>query len=580
MDENESARLAAALDLPPEIATLLLRRGRRELGEIEAFLNPSLSLLPPATLLKGMEEATAILEKCVKEKRPVGIYGDYDVDGITGSAVLYLFLKEIGLEVSCYQPDRLREGYGLHEHGIRQLHAENLRNRGEAGVLLSVDCGISGHDAVVVARQLGFTVIITDHHRPPDLLPPADAIINPMQPGCLFPDKNLAGVGVAFYLIMGLRSRLFRHGFWPAEAPPNLKNYLDLVALGTVADQVELTGVNRILVKAGLQVMNEKMAAHALRPGVRQLIKTARTGGREMSVEDFAFRLAPRINAAGRIGKPDAAMRLLISNDSGEGERLAAELEEANRLRRELEQQLLAATLEQAEQDVRDGRRTLVLAGDNWHSGVIGIVATRLMERFFRPTVLVSFSDDIGTGSARSIPGLHLYETLEGMHDVLERYGGHEMAAGMTVRRENFQKFRERFEARAIDRLDPEDLAPKLLYDHSIAMTRLADSLFLRYYERLSPFGTGNPEPLFLCRGVRLTQPRLVGGTHLRCRMGQGDVSMAGIGFGLGHLLDNGGLPHHEVDVAVRLRVNEYWSSKEWELNLVDIRETAVGGGQ
>ncbi|MEJ2032437.1 MAG: single-stranded-DNA-specific exonuclease RecJ [Deltaproteobacteria bacterium] len=455
MDREHAAALAAELDVPVGIAAILLQRGIQDAEKAHAFLNPTFGQLPSPFLMKDMSKAVAILVEAIQRGRRVVVYGDYDVDGATGAAVLVLFLRRLGLTVHARQPHRLVHGYGLHRELIPELEI-----LAPAGVLVTVDCGISNHGPVAAAKEKGLAVIVTDHHQPQATLPPADAVLNPLQPGCAFPFKQLAGVGVAFYLAMGLRSRLNEQEHWQGreEEMPNLRELLDLVAMGTVADMVPLLGPNRIFVRAGLDVLQG-----AERPGLGCLLETAGISGRRrLTAEDIGFRLGPRINAAGRTGNPDRALELLLTDDMVVARRLAGELESANRNRQALEEKIANQAMTAAMKFLQAGCRTLVLQGKEWHSGVLGIVASRLLNRFYRTTILLTEKEGLLTGSGRSIPEFHLHHALEDCGDLLERYGGHANAAGLALRPENVPVFRERLETKAAQ-LAAEDLQPKLL---------------------------------------------------------------------------------------------------------------------
>ncbi|MDA8164988.1 MAG: single-stranded-DNA-specific exonuclease RecJ [Desulfobacteraceae bacterium] len=557
-DPKRAATLASELEVPFGIGAILLQRGLDDPRAAHDFLNPAFEQLPSPFLMKGMAEATAILADAIRQGRAVAVYGDYDVDGATGTAVLALFLRRLGLTVHARQPHRLHHGYGLHRRLIPELQA-----LAPGGVLITVDCGISDREAVAAANEGGLTVIVTDHHQPPSTLPPADAVLNPLQPGCSFPFKHLAGVGVAFYLAMGLRSRLKEQGYWPGAAGmPNLRELLDLAAVGTVADIVPLVGPNRIFVRAGLEVLQE-----ARRPGLACLLETAGLLGKRLTAEDIGFRLGPRINAAGRLGDPGRALDLLLTDDSVLARKLAHELEKANRDRHALEEGMACQAMAAAAEFIQAGRRTMVLLGDAWHPGVLGIVASRVLNRFYRTTILLTEKEGLLSGSGRSVPEFHLHHALEGCKDLLVRYGGHANAAGLALQPESLPAFRERFEAEAAQ-LAPEDLRPKLLVDGQ-ATDDLFGGRFQEAYLRLAPFGMGNPEPVFASAGCRLLKPRLVGEKHLKFLWPHNGGRLEGIGFGFGHLLPI--LKSQEVGLAFSLRLNEFRGRESWQVNLVDI---------
>lgn len=578
LDEPQCRLLAEELQIPLAIATLLHQRGFSDGKVADTFLRPSLSHLPAPLLMKGMRTAVTIISEAINNRRPIALFGDYDVDGITGSALLALFLRELGLEVASHQPDRLTEGYGLNAGGLEILHDRCCRATGDArgAVLITVDCGITNTTEIEVARQMGFSVIVTDHHQVPPILPAADAILNPLQPGCDFPFKQLAGVGVAFYLCMGIRQHLLKAGFWPSGERPNLKKYLDLVAIGTVADMVPLLDVNRILVKAGLET-----AALESRPGLRSLADIAGIH-KGITPEDIAYRIGPRLNAAGRMGTPEKAMELLLTDNMIRGRQLAAELDDANRNRKLQERLAFEEAFGMAETEVRAGKKSLVLAGNNWHTGIIGIVASRLAEQFWRPVVLLAVDDrEDGVlpakGSGRTVPGLNLYELISGCGDLLEKYGGHDSAAGLTIKKENIGPFRKRLEQLVSEKLGGEELAPRMWIDCRAGLDDIFSPAFLKSYSQLAPFGQGNPEPVFHVGRIKLASTRVVGGTHLKFTVSQPGEHHGGIGFGLGGLAEQ--LKEKEHELAVNLRLNDFRGAGTYELNLVSVNSEPPDDG-
>jgi single-stranded-DNA-specific exonuclease len=435
-----------------------------------------------------------------------------------------------------------------------------------------VDCGIANVDEVYLARKLGCSVIITDHHAVPSQLPAADAVLNPLQPDCPFQFKHLAGVGVVFYLVMGVRKSLYDMGWWQREAVPNLKDYLDLVAVGSIADQVPLTDINRILVKAGLEVINSRQ-----RVGLAKLYEQA-AGGIDLgaiTAEDIAFKLAPRLNALGRVDKPDKAVELLTPDSPAIAAELVGQLERANEERKSIQQRLFTEASSQARILMQQNRHAIVLNGRNWHAGVLGIVASQLSEMFHRPTILLSEDNGRMKGSARSVKGLNIYEALSICAGFLVQFGGHKNAAGLSLRPENLDEFRMQFEAVAADMLTNVDLTPRLEYDEQLDQQQLFNDAFLSQYVKLAPFGTGNPEPVFLCRDLQFTGARIVGNKHLRFKVVDNGTSRDGIGFGLGFVLAD---INQQANVGVfTLRYNQFQGRGGWEMNLVDIKTPADG---
>ncbi len=574
-DPAHCRRLATSLGLPEALVAVLLRRGHTDEPGIQSFLHPSLADLPDPDLMLGMARAVELVVGALGSRQPIVVYADYDVDGLSAGAVIYHFLKNLGCkQVHYLLPHRLEDGYGVHEHLLAQFR-ENLGPAARP-LLITVDCGITDHRALAAAQELGYTVIITDHHRPSSTLPPAAAILNPHQRGCPFPCKNLAGVGVAFYLLMGLRRQLTGEGFFGKDEPPNLKEYLDLVALGTVADMVSLQGINRILVRAGLEVMQA-----GFRPGLAALAESADihgggakgTGGgkRALYPEDISFVLAPRLNAAGRVATPETAFRLLVTGDCAEAGVLAGELEDLNRWRRELSDQVYRQAREQALATAGENRSVLVLADDDWHHGVLGIAATRLQEDFNLPVILLGRENEESLkGSGRSIEGLDLLTAVDACRDLLQDCGGHAAALGLSLHRDNLEAFRRRLDQEIGRQLAVMPEKPAITVDWYFADGRI-DAGLTSSYHLLEPFGPGNPEPLFRVQGP-LAQAGVVGSNHLRFRWQQRDLNLPGIAFGYG---DAGVHHNHEaVELIFKLRRNIYRGRVSWQLQAKSIIPT------
>jgi single-stranded-DNA-specific exonuclease len=559
-------QLAAQVQLPLPVVRLLAKRGLTDAQTIHTFLNPSLQNLPSPFIMKGMKRAVGIFADAIKEQRPIIVYGDYDADGITATALLTLILQECGGRVSHYVPDRFEEGYGLNSRAVQTICTQD-NGATEEKLLITVDCGISDAVEVREARQLGCSVIITDHHTPPMKLPEADAVLNPLQPGCMFPFKHLAGVGVAFFLVMGLRKALFDKGWWQTDAVPNLKTYLDLVALGSIADLVPLQDINRILVSAGLEVMNSRM-----RLGLAKLYAIATRYGNNLQItaEDVAFKLAPRINAVGRMKSADKAVMLLTTDNAAQAAQIAEELEEANEQRKEFQQQLFSNAHRQAENLIKKKKSALVLCGKDWHVGVLGIVASQICESFHRPTIVLSIEANRIKGSGRSVKGMNLYKALSLCTDYIEQFGGHKRAAGLTINPDNLEKFREKFEQVTTAMLNEDDLVARLEYDDHIEQQFLFSKTFLQHYVRLAPFGKGNPEPLFVCDRLKFSSARIVGANHLKFTILDNETSRNGIGFNLGFVLP--GINDTTNMGAFHLRYNHFQGKGNWEMNLVDLK--------
>ncbi|MFQ5903844.1 MAG: single-stranded-DNA-specific exonuclease RecJ, partial [Candidatus Binatia bacterium] len=561
-DEGLVSLLSEGLKVPPLLARILVHRGLKEVDAAKRFLSSSLrSDLPSPFLMAGMEQAAGRLVHSLESRERVCIWGDYDVDGTTGAAALVSFLKEIGGEPIYYIPHRIDEGYGLNPKGLKQLSSQGVR------LIVTVDCGISNYREVELAQNLGIDVVIVDHHELPQDLPPAVAILNPHRPDCPFPDRELSGAGLAFYLIIGLRAKLREVGWFTRSGTPDIRRYLDIVTLGTIADMVPLQGVNRVLARRGLAELGG-----STRPGVLALKQVARISAGEVGVGQVAFQLGPRINAAGRMDAGLKVVEMLTTDSSEVAFRIAQELDGHNRERQAMEVQVLEEALSQVGADTApQDRYSIVLGREGWHPGVLGIVASRIVERFHRPTVVVGFHGGEGKGSARSIRGFHLVEGLRRCADFLEKFGGHEYAGGLSIQQEKFPFFVDRFEEIARTCLTPEDLIPALEVDAQLDFSEIGLSL-ARQLDVLQPFGIGNPEPLFITKAVEISEQKVfTGGSRFRLR--QGGRSMGAVAFGLGE--DFPAHPGVRIDVVYRLSENEWNDTSAVELRIVDLRLSA-----
>jgi len=508
--------------------------------------------------MRDMEKAVGRISRAIRDHERIIIYGDYDVDGTTATALLVLFLEGTGAGVDFYLPSRLKEGYGLNIEAVKKIQADGAK------LMITADCGISSTEEIRWAMENGLDVIVTDHHEIPEVLPPALAILNPKQKNCPYPFKSLAGVGVAFNLIIALRSGLRQGGFfWPAGVP-NLKEYLDLVALGTVSDVVPLIGINRILAKFGLVQLTR-----STRPGVLSLKEVSGIGEVAVDTAGINFRLAPRINAAGRLGDAREVVRLLISGDEAEARKIAAHLNDLNSLRQQMEEKILADAKRMiASPAGKLGKKSLVLASVDWHPGVIGIVASRLTEEYHRPTILIALKENFGKGSGRSIDSFPLYQGLKACQSWVEKFGGHEQAVGLVIRQECIPGFSQAFEEVVSRELSAEDFIPRLPLDALTTLDQLNDS-FLSELESLAPFGTGNPEPVLGLEDLTVLGSKLVGKGHLRLRIKEGRFIREAIGFGMAswHPLSRG-----QMKMALSPQVGTFQGRRILQLKIVDLQ--------
>ncbi len=479
---------------------------------------------PPA-LFGDMERAAERLLEAVRKKERVLVYGDYDVDGLTSTAILVHFLRHAGLDPLYHVPDRLQEGYGFHPESVRSFADRGVQ------LIVTADCGITGFESVQTARERGIDVIITDHHECGAELPPALAVINPKRPGESFPFRELAGVGVAFYLIVALRGRMREEGMWEGAEEPNLRGYLDLVALGTLADMVPLQEENRIFVKHGLQEISSET-----RPGLSTLKADAGLRGPVKDTRSLVFKVIPRINAPGRMGCALEALDMMLCSGRDEAGRICRVLEERNNERRAIEAAVYLQAREMAEEKLRRrDRNVLALAWEGWHRGILGIVASRLVRDFRKTVVLLSFEGDVGKGSVRSVENFAFLDALVACRHLLVDVGGHQMAAGVTLRKEHLDAFIDAFELEIAEKIGRgEGGAPRLLIDAWLEGPELLTDRAMWEIEKMAPFGNGNREPVLGMRRMRILSKRLVGGAHLKLTLDRDGRTFDAIGFQMG----------------------------------------------
>jgi len=502
-DAAQAASLARVLGVSPILAALLISRGYDDASSARSFLTPNNKQIHEPFLMLGMREAVARLEQAIDNQEPILIYGDYDVDGTTGTAVLLRALKLLGAQTGFHVPHRFTEGYG-----IQQAALERARNEGYK-LVVSVDCGIRAHEPLYWARDNGLDVIITDHHLPDGDhgSPPALAVLNPNQVGCNYPDKHLAGVGVAFKLVHAL--------FRERGRESQVAAFMKIVAIGTVADVAKLVGENRAIVALGL-----KDLAKARNPGLRALMEVAGCGdGKGMTAYDLGFRLGPRINAAGRMDAAKAVVELFDTRDTEEARRLAIHLDTRNEERKVVQQQIIDLAVAELADNGKPGSHVAVIAGEGWHRGVIGIAASKIAERINRPCVVFSIEGDVAHGSGRSIAAYHLLDGLTSCADLFEKFGGHSHAAGVTIRPERIDQLRERLNQHAASCLTADDLEPSVTIDLELRAEDVTFGL-TKELQSLEPYGAGNARPVFCSRGLRLvSEPVVMKDRHLKMRL-------------------------------------------------------------
>lgn len=548
VDRAKVTELAAALEVPRIVAQLLCIRGIDSVDAGHTFLHPTLDQLTDPFELTGMKEAVARITQARDSREHVRVFGDYDVDGISGTVLLTRALREFGVEhCSSKLPSRLEDGYGLNGELVERAKGEGV------DLIVTVDNGIKASEAGERAKACGVDLIITDHHNVEGETPSAVAVINPKQDDPSSPFADASGSAVAFKL---------------SQALLGSPRYLDMVALGTVADIVPLRGENRVLTALGLRAISE-----APSPGLSALAKVARISTKGLRAENIAFQLAPRINASGRLGDGMAGLDLLMTDSTDEATRLAAELDQTNEERRKIEKRIYEQALDELMTEFHPSQRTIVLAQKGWHQGVIGIVASKLQHAYCRPVVLIAVDDSgVGKSSARSSPDFDISMGMSHCADLLERYGGHKAAAGMTIREENIGLFRDRLEAYALHEMSDAERRKKLLIDMQIGLSEI-DAKLLKNLELLEPFGQGNPPPLVCTFGAEVVDHsvRILNGGHLKLAVRQGPAILDVIGFGMGHKLSPGN-PPNKVDIAYTPKFNTWRGETTIQLELKDVK--------
>jgi single-stranded-DNA-specific exonuclease len=557
-NEEHTTALTAALGVNPIIARLLCMRGLADPEEARRFLNPSLEHLHDPFKLADMRPAVERLERAVAQHERIAIHGDYDVDGITSTVILRRALELLGGDVVHFIPERLRDGYGLQPAAIDRLHAEGV------GLIVSVDCGIRSTDAALRARALGVDLIVTDHHEPEGSLPPALAVINPKRHDCSYPDKNLAGVGVALKLVQALCERAGKGRYLPS--------FVKIAAIGTLADVVPLVGENRVIARLGLGSLSR--GPHTI--GLRSLLDASGLGGKTIDSYQVAFILAPRVNAAGRMSTPDIATRLLLAKDEAMGEEargLAQQLNDENLRRQQEEAALVAEARKAIENDPAVGaHNVLVVGGDGWHRGVIGIAASKLVDAYHKPAIVLSVDGEVAYGSCRSIPDFDMLGALEHCSDLFVKFGGHHQAAGLTMDASRVPEFRARVNAYADEVLEPDQLRPRLRIDGPLSLGSINHDL-MRDLDSMGPFGMSNPRPVFHASGVEIVDgPRTLKERHLKMTFSQEGRRFRAIAWRAAESADLLTRNRAGVNLAFSLEKNEFKGETYLELNVADFK--------
>ena len=551
-------RLARALGVSESLANLMAQRNISTADEATAFFNPSLDYLHDPFLMKDMNIAVDRISTAVKKNERILVYGDYDVDGTTAVALMYSFLKEQYSNVEYYIPDRYKEGYGVSFQGLDFAYQNNCK------VVITLDCGIKAVEKVKYARTKGLDVIICDHHYPGDEIPKALAVLDPKQPLCSYPYKDLSGCGVGFKLI---------HAYSRVHGIPfsNISHYLDLVAVSIASDIVPITGENRVMAYFGLKRLNESP-----RTGLKEIIRESEVN-KALTIEDVVFKIGPRINAAGRMETGSKAVDLLVSSDTRLATGISKEINNFNIERRSVDRIITTEAMRMIAEDLRTvNSRTTVLYNPTWKKGVIGIVASRLIETYYRPTVILTESNGFATGSARSVQGYDLYQAIEACSDLLESFGGHMFAAGLTLKKENIRPFMDRFEQYVNGTITEEQLVPRIFIDTELSFSEINDEFF-KTMSQFQPFGPENMSPVFVSRNVFDTgSGRMVGssGEHLKldlCQESTGQKSFSAIAFSQANHFEyiRGGNP---FDICYSLEMNEFRGNRNLQLNIRDIK--------
>jgi len=558
---EKAKKLSDELSVSPVLTEILVKRGIDTYDKARTFFRPSLDDLHDPYLMDGMQLAVDRIVKAIANKEKLLVYGDYDVDGTNGVALMLTFLKSVHAHVEYFIPDRIKDGYGLSIAGVERAVDRGIQ------LLISVDCGITAIKPIERAKELGLDVIVCDHHEPADTLPPAHAVLDPLKPGCAYPYKNLCGCSVAFKLVQALSKHPSLLSVFEASGQ-SLAQYLDFVTLATTADIVSLTGENRVLVKLGLEILNTNP-----RPGIHALIDTSGLKLGNITAGQIVFVLAPRINAVGRLGDATRAVELLTSESFTTALERARIFEEENRNRRKIDEDTFLEAQELVENflDI-DNENAIILHQETWHPGVIGIVASRLVERYYRPTIMMTTVDGVAKGSARSVAGFDIYQALKRCEDKLVQFGGHKYAAGLSVELDRLDELKEAFNEIAKELLTDELLTPEIRVDAEIQLAEVTPK-FVRVLGQFAPFGPGNMRPVFVARNVEIYgTPRIVGKNHLKFKVRSNGQIFDAIGFNLGGFIDKLLHGRRTADLAFSLDESDFAGEAVPQLKIRDIK--------
>jgi single-stranded-DNA-specific exonuclease len=552
-----ASQFALDTGITPLKSQLLINRGISDKDTASSFLSPRLTDLLDPMLLKDMDKAVDAILYSIENREHIAVYGDYDADGITATAVLLNLFSSINIKASSYIPDRLKEGYGLNIDAIKRLSEKGV------DLLITVDCGIANRKEVEFAQGLGMKVVVTDHHQIPNNFEPVCPMVNPHRPDSLFQFRDLAGVGVAFFLAVAVRSALRDRGRFNNLPEPDLKKFLDLVAIGTVGDMAPLAGQNRIITLHGIEAMKRSEW-----PGINAMKAMSGVDEKAISSHDLAFKLAPRLNAPGRMGHINAGLIALTTGSDSVASEMARDLNIMNSQRQSIEGEMFNEIEETMIPGLDlDARKIIVLARPGWHKGVMGIVASRLLEKYRRPCLLLSIEGDKATGSGRSIDGFNIFKALSSMENLLEKFGGHYHAAGCTLKASDIDRFQKGLEELALKELREEDLIPSLHVDAEIALSDLTLES-VGDIRSLEPFGSGNPDPLYYSEGLLVLDSRVVGEKHLMLRVRQGESTLDAMGFNLSHLHP---LKQNIINMVHSPEINRWNGNKKVRLKIADL---------